>query len=108
MNGDIQQLSMLDAIAAIAEKAMPLNGNGTNRYNNSNTYESETPSIQGNDPEYLTARIARDRPDILERISAPETPAKRTQPQHDGIACPLCKGHLTGSTCDKCGMEVER
>ena len=40
--------------------------------------------------------------------STPETPSKRTRTQHDGIACPLCKGHMTGSTCDKCGMEVER
>lgn len=21
-------------------------------------------------------------------------------------ACPLCKGHMTNSTCDRCGMEV--
>jgi len=28
--------------------------------------------IRGNNPEYLTARIARDRPDILERMKAGE------------------------------------
>ena len=39
-------------------------------------------------------------------VPTPETPSKRTTPQHDGIACPLCKGHTTGNVCDKCGMEV--
>ena len=34
-----------------------------NQYNNCNTEKR-----QGNDPEYFTARIARDRPDILEEM----------------------------------------
>jgi len=52
-------------IAAIAEKAIPLNGHGGNRQGNN--YNLDIPSIRGDSPEYLTARIARDRPDILVR-----------------------------------------
>ena len=48
------------------------------------------------------------RPSNTVGTGTPETQAKRTRTQHDGIACPLCKGHMTGSTCDRCGMEVER
>jgi len=33
--------------------------------------------IRGTNPDYLTARIARDRPDILERMKAGEYPSVR-------------------------------
>jgi hypothetical protein len=31
----------------------------------------------GNEPDYLTSRIARDRPDVLERMKAGEFPSVR-------------------------------
>ena len=48
------------AIAALANEAVPLNTNGTNRFDNYKTYASETDG--GTSPAYLTARIARDHP----------------------------------------------
>jgi hypothetical protein len=41
-------------------------GNGRGRCDN------VTPTKRGNDPQYLTARIARDRPDIQERMKQGE------------------------------------
>ena len=35
-----------------------------------------------------------------------EATSKRTRAQESGIACPLCKGHMTGDVCDRCGMAV--
>ena len=42
-----------------------------------------------------------------ELVSTQPAQAKRTRTQHAGNTCPLCKGHMTGSTCDRCGMECE-
>lgn len=39
--------------------------------------------------------------------SGPQPPPKRTYPPTAGATCPLCGGHVNGSTCDKCGMEVD-
>ena len=76
-------------IAAIAEKAQPLAVNGgdrkTEQYNNRNTDSADR---QGNDPEYLTARIARDRPDILERMKAGEYKSVRSAAIDAGIIDP--------------------
>lgn len=76
-------------IAAIAEKAVPLVIHGGDRktiqYNN---YNVDIPSIQGTSPEYLTARIARDRPDILERMKAGEYKSVRAAAIDAGIVDP--------------------
>lgn len=76
-------------IAAIAEKAVPLVIHGGDRktiqYNN---YNVDIPSIQGTSPEYLTARIARDRPDILERMKAGEYKSVRSAAIDAGIIDP--------------------
>jgi hypothetical protein len=76
-------------IAAIAEKAVPLVIHGGDRktiqYNN---YNVDIPSIQGTSPEYLTARIARDRPDILERMKAGEYKSVRSAAIDAGIVDP--------------------
>jgi len=73
-------------IAAIAEKAIPLNGHGGNRQGNN--YNLDIPSIRGDSPEYLTARIARDRPDILERMKAGEYKSVRSAAIDAGIVDP--------------------
>ena len=50
------------AIAALANEAVPLNGHGgdhkTEQYQ-SNDYNLDTPSVRGDNPAYLTARIAQ-------------------------------------------------
>jgi len=51
------------AVIALAESAKPLNDNGKhNTYSNQNS----TPLRGGENSDYLTARIARDNPEILE------------------------------------------
>lgn len=73
-------------IAAIAEQARPLNGHGANQYRH---YNCNVQSIDnGNSPEYLTARIARDRPDILERMKAGEYKSVRSAAIDAGIVDP--------------------
>lgn len=74
-------------IAAIAESVKPLNGHGGNRQlDNCQVAISSTDG--GNDPEYLTARIARDRPDILERMKAGEYKSVRSAAIDAGIIDP--------------------
>lgn len=74
-------------IAAIAEQAKPLNGHGGNRQ--LDNYQVDIPSIDGGtSPEYLTARIARDRPDILERMKAGEYKSVRSAAIDAGIVDP--------------------
>jgi len=68
---------------ARAERAVPLAehgeaGRGRNRVDNVN-------STGGNDPNYLTARIARDRPDILDRMKAGEYRSVRAAALEAGI-----------------------
>ena len=76
-------------IAAMAEQAKPLAANGgdrkTEQYNN---YNTDSPTVQGTSPEYLTARIARDRPDILERMKAGEYKSVRSAAIDAGIIDP--------------------
>jgi len=48
-------------------------------------------SVQrGNDPDYLTARVARDSPDILERIKAGEFKSVRAAAREAGLVTPTC------------------
>jgi hypothetical protein len=77
-------------IAAIAEKAIPLTVNGGDRKTvQFNNYQTDIPSIAGGtSPEYLTARIARDRPDILERMKAGEYKSVRSAAIDAGIVDP--------------------
>jgi len=44
--------------------------------------------MRGNIAEYLTARLARDRPDILERMKAGEFPSVRAAAREAGIVRP--------------------
>ena len=77
-------------IADLASRTIPLNTNGGDRKsdNQYNNYNTETVSIQGTDSEYLTARIARDRPDILERMKAGEYRSVRSAAIDAGIIDP--------------------
>lgn len=62
-----------DRVRRFAENTTPLNEHGTNQHglDNYKVLSMATSSIDGGtDSEYLTARIARDRPDILERMKA--------------------------------------
>lgn len=76
-------------IAAIAESVKPLAAQGRptgdEKHNNYNVFSCE---VQGTDPEYLTARIARDRPDILERMKAGEYKSVRSAAIDAGIIDP--------------------
>ncbi len=45
-----------------ADQAVPLNPNGTNQHKEKTGVDNCKVLKGGNDPEYLTARIARDRP----------------------------------------------
>jgi len=47
--------------------------------------------IRGNNPEYLTARIARDRPDILERMKAGEYKSVRAAGKDGGKRAQSCR-----------------
>lgn len=49
---------------------------------------TDKPIPRGTDPGYLTARIARDRPDILERMQAGEFPSVRAAALEAGIVKP--------------------
>jgi hypothetical protein len=56
----------------LAEKAEPLREHGSNQHreeSGGNIVTSSTKS-KGNSSEYLTARIARDKPEILEEMKA--------------------------------------
>lgn len=77
-------------VVDIAENAKPLASNGGNRKTNQfDNYQTDVPSIDGGtDPAYLTARIARDRPDILERMKAGEYKSVRSAAIDAGIIDP--------------------
>lgn len=77
----------LGAVIAHAETAKELPqhgavGNGRSRGDNITSTE------RGTDPSYLTARIARDRPDILERMKAGEYTSVRQAALDAGIVKP--------------------
>lgn len=82
-------------VAAMAENAKPLNehageytstgGRGNKLHDNYNVVSA---SNNGTDTEYLTARIARDRPDILDRMKAGEYRSVRSAAIDAGIIDP--------------------
>lgn len=80
-----------DRVKRFAENATPLNGHGTNQHglDNYKVLSMATSSIDGGtDSEYLTNRIARDRPDILERMKAGEYRSVRAAAIDAGIIDP--------------------
>jgi hypothetical protein len=68
-----------------AAEAKPLAGHGNQEgENNSRNRDSDATSV-GRGADYLTARIARDRPDVLERMKAGEFPSVRAAAIAAGI-----------------------
>ena len=68
----------LGAVIETAKKAKPLAAHGGDRKSeNADQGDNVTLKARGNAPDYLTARIARDRPDILEQMKAGEFPSVR-------------------------------
>ena len=83
-----------DRVKRFAENATPLNGheygNGMAGPGRGNKTDDNYNVFSGNgtDSEYLTARIARDRPDILERMKAGEYRSVRSAAIDAGIIDP--------------------
>lgn len=73
----------LGAVIAAAKRAKPSGPPGTNQH--SEGVDNVNSSKGGNDPDYLTARIARDRPDILEKMKAGEYRSVRAAAIEAGI-----------------------
>lgn len=71
--------------ARLAKKAVPLNEHGTNRFDNNGGDNNHVYKNRGTDPEYLAAKIARDRPDILKRMKAGEFKSARAAAIEAGI-----------------------
>jgi hypothetical protein len=94
---------------ALAENPKPLNetpgATGLNQHSTPEDRESyynhnnnSKLSRQGTDPEYLAARLARDHPEILERVKAGEFPSMRAAAVAAGIVKPrkqFTVGHST-------------
>ncbi len=64
-----------------ADQAVPANKHGGDRKSEGRNQDNNCnlDKRQGNDPEYLTSRIARDRPDILERMKAVEAKERQRE-----------------------------
>jgi hypothetical protein len=63
------------------------------------------PKRQGNAPDYLTARIARDHPEILERMKAGEFRSVRAAALAAGTAKPTRESAPNvGNTNNRCSM----
>jgi len=80
-----------DRVKRFAENATPLKTNGGDRQSDIfQSYNCKTENMEcgGNDSEYLTNRIARDRPDILERMKAGEYRSVRSAAIDAGIIDP--------------------
>jgi hypothetical protein len=77
-----------------AQDARPLAANGeigNSRSNNDKTY---SPATHGTNSAYLTARIARDRPDVLARMQAGEFRSVRAAAIEAGIITPTPRLNL--------------
>ena len=77
------------AKARVIEKAMtaqPLGQHGANQHNKEDI--TQVMSSQGNRSDYLTARIARDRPDIWERMKRGEFDSVKAAAREAGIPLP--------------------
>jgi hypothetical protein len=73
----------LGAVIAHAEAAEPISQHGGSRVNKQG--DNVTFNQRGHEPSYLTARIARDHPDILERMKAGEYTSVRQAALDAGI-----------------------
>jgi len=61
--------------AVLAEKVIPLHGHGTNQHSKEGGVDGVNSSTQGgNNKEYRTAKLARDAPEIVERMKTGEEP----------------------------------
>jgi len=69
-----------------AKNAQPLAKHGGDRTNKQDNNYNVAPAVQGTDPTYLTARIARDRPDILDGMKRGEYRSVRQAAIAAGIA----------------------
>ncbi len=77
-------------VAALANEPKPLQLEGGDKrsdqyQNHYYNYNSDSPQQQGTSADYLTARIARDRPDILERMKTGEYRSVRQAAIEAGI-----------------------
>ncbi len=78
-----------EAKARVVEKAMtaqPLNSHGSNQHGHDDV--TRVTSSRGNRTDYLTARIARDRPDIWERMKHGEFSSVAAAAREAGIHLP--------------------
>lgn len=85
------------ARARVAEKAMtakPLGNIGDNQHNGGYTLEYTLPA-RTSSTDYLTARIARDRPDIWERMKRGEFPSVAAAAREAGIKLAKPKRTMT-------------
>ena len=73
----------------LAKVATPLNPNGTNQHSEKVGLDNNQTLKGGTDPEYLTSRIARDRPDILERMKQGEFRSVRAAGIEAGVTGPI-------------------
>lgn len=74
----------------LAETVKPLNANGTNQYNREDNgcYHDNTHEQRGVSSAYLAARIARDHPDVHEKMKAGEFRSVRAAAIEAGIVKP--------------------
>jgi hypothetical protein len=68
-----------------AQAVAPLLPNGGDRRSSSRTASERGTFATGNTADYLTARIARDRPDLLERMAAGEFRSVRAAALEAGL-----------------------
>ena len=115
-----QPIKAQDAVSAAKARAMELakesepiaaHGGDRDTKESKQGYRDNLASIRGTSPEYLTARIARDRPDILQKMQQGEYPSVRAAAIDAGIVKPRQRfevGHstkpenLAKSLIDKC------
>jgi hypothetical protein len=89
--GPVTEQEAKSAVAQLAEEAKTLNLNGGDR--KSENYENQIDIVKpihqgGNDSEYLTARIKRDHPEILDRMKRGEFKSVRSAAIEAGIIVP--------------------
>lgn len=75
-------------VAEIAENVKPLAEHGINQHNNSGRYDYNVLSSRGESADYLTARIARDHPEILEDMKQGKYRSVRAAAIDAGIVDP--------------------
>lgn len=80
----------LGAVIKRAKEAQPIGEHGGDRKSeNTDQGSDRTLKARGETADYLTARIARDRPDVLERMKAGEFTSVRAAAMEAGIVKPV-------------------